>query len=270
MRVLKQIGTKWHRFYDGAMRAPIAVYSAVVLGRDLVVFSNQVLADPAQFARLNAAVAVAVLARVSFWLFVGSVAILPIFRLPPLAKSGDAVPRLAALVSACLPTLFLFLARPPADLLFNSVSVVLGIPATVISIVTVWMLGRSFSIMPEARRLVTGGPYALVRHPLYACEIANLVAAVLQYRSLAAAALAASSVALLVARARWEEKVLAAALPDYALYRSRTPFLFPSRPVRFLTMTFADPAAKRRAAAAVAAILALAAAILAMLSWNAR
>ncbi len=41
---------------------------------------------------------------------------------------------------------------------------------------SVWGLAylrRSFSIIPEARRLVTGGPYALSRHPVYLGEIAT-------------------------------------------------------------------------------------------------
>ena len=29
--------------------------------------------------------------------------------------------------------------------------------------------------MPEARTLVTSGPYAIARHPLYAVEIMNIV-----------------------------------------------------------------------------------------------
>jgi protein-S-isoprenylcysteine O-methyltransferase Ste14 len=32
---------------------------------------------------------------------------------------------------------------------------------------TILHLGRSLSLMAEARRLVTSGPYAWVRHPLY-------------------------------------------------------------------------------------------------------
>ena len=51
----------------------------------------------------------------------------------------------------------------PADLL-----------ATIGLAYSVWGLAylrRSFSIVPEARRLVTGGPYALSRHPVYLGEI---------------------------------------------------------------------------------------------------
>src|ERR1700674_134507 len=43
---------------------------------------------------------------------------------------------------------------------------------------SVWGLAylrRSFSIIPEARRLVTGGPYSLSRHPVYLGEIAAAI-----------------------------------------------------------------------------------------------
>ena len=35
--------------------------------------------------------------------------------------------------------------------------------------------------MPEARKLVTGGPYAYARHPLYAVEIITIVGTALQF-----------------------------------------------------------------------------------------
>ena len=35
--------------------------------------------------------------------------------------------------------------------------------------------------MPEARRLVTGGPYALARHPLYTVEMVTICGTALQF-----------------------------------------------------------------------------------------
>jgi protein-S-isoprenylcysteine O-methyltransferase Ste14 len=188
------------------------------------------------------------LARVSQWMFIALLAILPVFRLRPIAKSDNILPRLVALFAVCLPPMFMLLERAPANLIFNSVSVVLGVMANMMAVVTLSFLGRSLSVMPEARRLVTCGPYALVRHPLYFCEILGVVAIVLQYRSSATIALFAMIVILQVARARWEEGVLSRALPDHAAYRARTPFLIPRDPVGFLAMFFADPMARRRSA----------------------
>ena len=97
------------------------------------------------------------------------------------------------------------------------------------------------------------------------CEILGVVAIVLQYRSLAAIALFSLIVTLQVARALWEETVLARAFPDFAAYRSHTPFLIPRHPVRFLTIFFVDPAARRRSALVICSTVVLLVLVLSML-----
>jgi protein-S-isoprenylcysteine O-methyltransferase Ste14 len=213
------------RLYDAAMRLPIVAYSLLVLGNDMLAFYQQVLAAPALL--LAPGGIIATLARVSQWMFIGLLAIFPLVRYRPVVKSNDMLPRLGALITVCILPSFMLLERAPVSLPFNFASLTMSFAANVMAVLTLSFLGRSFSVMPEARRLVTGGPYALVRHPLYACEILGLLAMLLQYRSLGALALSGLCIALQLARARWEEGVLARAFPEFAAYRRRTPFLLP-------------------------------------------
>ena len=218
--------------YDWAMRFPIMIYCSFLLGRDVFQFCQQVAHDPVAFQQFDAGTYVAMLARISQWMFVALLAILPLFRLRPIAKSQEILPRVAALIAACIPSMFMLLARAPPSVAFNVPALSIGLFANIAAVIALGFLGRSLSVMPEARRLVRNGPYRVVRHPLYLCEMLGTLAVFLQYRSWPAFALLLIAVALQVKRARWEEEVLARAFSDFAAYRSQTAFLIPHRPWR--------------------------------------
>jgi protein-S-isoprenylcysteine O-methyltransferase Ste14 len=90
---------------------------------------------------------------------------------------------------------------------------------------SVWGLAylrRSFSIIPEARRLVTGGPYSLSRHPVYLGEIVAAVGINLATAGWPGALAVVYFISCELLRLRWEEGVLARAFPnDYPAYARR-------------------------------------------------
>jgi protein-S-isoprenylcysteine O-methyltransferase Ste14 len=95
-------------------------------------------------------------------------------------------------------------------------------------LVAVTFLGRCFSVLPEARGLVTRGPYSVVRHPVYLGEIAACFGLVLAAPSaLNAVAFACFAVAQAV-RMKLEERALQAAFPEYESYARRVPRLVPA------------------------------------------
>jgi protein-S-isoprenylcysteine O-methyltransferase Ste14 len=102
---------------------------------------------------------------------------------------------------------------------------------------SVWGLAylrRSFSIVPEARRLVTGGPYGLSRHPVYVGEIATAIGVNLATAGWAGALAVVYFIGAELLRMRWEERVLSRAFPaDYPAYAARVPRYFPN-PSRLL------------------------------------
>ena len=105
--------------------------------------------------------------------------------------------------------------------------------ATIGLVYSVWGLAylrRSFSIIPEARRLVTRGPYGFSRHPVYLGEITTAIGVNLATAGWPGAVAVAYFIGDELLRMRWEEGVLARAFPaDYAAYAARVPRYFPIR-----------------------------------------
>ena len=245
------------RFYDWAMRLPIVLYSFYALVHDVISFSAQVAQDPAMWAQAGAGVIIATLARVSQWMFVALLAVLPLFRHRPIAKSTALLPRFAALVTVCIPPFCVLLDRAPPNLWCNLLAAMAGVSASILGVLTLSFLGRSFSVMPEARRLVTTGPYSIVRHPLYLFELLGVVGILLQVRSLPGVPLLALIVALQIARARWEEAVLDRAIPEFAAYRRHVPFLIPRNAHSVFMLLREDPMARRRSAVVMSSVFGL-------------
>jgi protein-S-isoprenylcysteine O-methyltransferase Ste14 len=166
-------------------------------------------------------------ARISNALFLALVAATTVTRLRPVRKAAGIQPRVSALLGTFLATSLALL--PPAQLppVWLAISSALVIVGASLSFVVLRWLGRSFSIMAEARRLIISGPYAIVRHPLYICEEIALVGVLIQVISPAALVIAVIHGLLQFRRMLNEEHVLRATFSEYDAYAARVPRLFP-------------------------------------------
>ena len=88
-----------------------------------------------------------------------------------------------------------------------------------------WQLGASFSVRPDARRLVTSGLYSKLRHPVYVFgtpAVMGILVALLGWKALVIAVIV---VPVEILRARREEAVLVETFgSQYTAYRERTWF----------------------------------------------
>lgn len=200
--------------YDVLMRLPLTLLAVYFLAREWQAFE-------ASQGTLR------IVTHVATMLFLALIALMTLARRRPLRKSEGLMPRFAGLAGVLLLYTLLLLPRAPAEPRWDGASLALLLAGHFLCAVSLLQLGRSLSVMPEARKLVTAGLYSRIRHPLYLAEAIATLGVLLQYRSAEALALVTVQLAVQLWRMREEEKVLEAAFPDYAGYRARTRRLIP-------------------------------------------
>jgi len=188
---------------------------------------NQIMATgAATLDLLGWARLISSISLVSFFLMI---AWLTLVRPRPVAQAPGGFARIAAVLGTWLFMLATpFLTRRAdlgAGMLLLSASLILV--GDILAVLILRKLGRSFSIMAEARKLVTHGPYSVVRHPLYAAEQLAILGALIQFASVEAVILVAVQFSFQLIRMRNEEAVLMRSFPEYADYMLRTPRLIP-------------------------------------------
>jgi protein-S-isoprenylcysteine O-methyltransferase Ste14 len=101
----------------------------------------------------------------------------------------------------------------------------IAVPAAVLLFTARWQLGRSFSVTPQAKELVTWGLYSKIRNPIYVFSALLLLGVLiaLQYRY--ALLLLVVLIPIQIARAHKEAQVLEARFgEEYRNYRKGTWF----------------------------------------------
>lgn len=150
-----------------------------------------------------------------------------LIRRPAVAKGAGWRPKAVATTGsfATLPLAALPLMWQPDWLLaLTSAVLILSYAWIIWALLT---LRRSFSVFPEARELISHGPYAWVRHPLYAAYFLTYACAVIPRIGIWAIAISIVGISAEVMRSRNEEHVLRSAFPEYESYARRVPAFFP-------------------------------------------
>jgi protein-S-isoprenylcysteine O-methyltransferase Ste14 len=154
--------------------------------------------------------------------FLAIMAWLMLARPDPVARRAGLAPWLTAMAGTYGVWLIIFLPKAPLWPPLALAGAIITLVGSGLVILTVLRLGRSFSIAPQARTLVTGGPYALVRHPLYAAEELALIGVAMHIVWYICIPVVALHVALQLRRMSYEEELLARVFPRYAAYAART------------------------------------------------
>jgi protein-S-isoprenylcysteine O-methyltransferase Ste14 len=196
--------------YDVLMRVPLLAFyvaAAAVAGTRLLKYERDV--DPMlpdDLYAINIAMQLAVIG------FLVTIAATAVMRLRPRGRARGLEPRVSALIGTCLISAVVFFPLRQLPFITGIVSTVLVLVGNTIAIYCLSHLGRAFSIMPEARELVTSGLYKYLRHPLYLAEMIAATGIVMQYLSVWTALMLAVEIAVQLRRMSNEENVLMAVL----------------------------------------------------------
>lgn len=210
----------WARLLtDRAAPAGLFAYLVVAQGSGLWHLSN----DPQVLAGWDG--------RMSLWLFsqrilslllMALVVVLFVARRDRVGPPAARLPALIAVAGTWILALQVLAPGTEPELSLAAPATMFLLAGNALAIGSLAFLGRSFGILPEARRLVTHGPYRWVRHPLYLGEVVAAVGATLPFLTPFSLALLAAFAGLQYCRAVNEERALRLAFPSYALYAAGT------------------------------------------------
>lgn len=138
-------------------------------------------------------------------------------RPPAKARAAGLLPNLAAFVGTYMPWLISFTAQSlhATPGLLSAVFIVGG---SIMMIISVWHLGKSFSLVPQAHAAASTGPYRWIRHPLYLSEEFAVFGALLQFPSWSGGIIVMVHIVIQIVRIHYEETLLMHSLPEYSLY----------------------------------------------------
>ncbi|MEI8397126.1 MAG: isoprenylcysteine carboxylmethyltransferase family protein [Rhodospirillaceae bacterium] len=219
------IRVKRSRLLDLILKLPLIGWTAFVGTFQVNALTNVIDAWPGRGGAFHSWLAV--LSITSGLVFSILLIIVMINRLKPSHRYPDPMPNILAIIGAFLTVgLNLF---PPVELgaVWSMVSTALIIIGSILSACVLYRLGKSFSVLPEARALVMAGPYAIVRHPLYVCEAVAILGLFIKVISIPSFLLLATQFAIQFVRILYEENILRTAFPEYRDYASHVPRFVP-------------------------------------------
>ncbi|MDH2356860.1 methyltransferase [Bradyrhizobium sp. SSUT112] len=152
----------------------------------------------------------------SFYILLG---LLVMTRPPAKAHADGLLPRVAAFVGTYMPWTIGFFGETDKALP-NLASTVCVFAGMIMMLVTIRHLGKSFSLVPQARSVVQTGPYRWIKHPLYLAEEIAVFGVVLKSLSPVTLALFVLHIGVQVCRIYYEEDLLRRNFPEYARYEA--------------------------------------------------
>lgn len=167
-------------------------------------------------------------ARIAAMMFLCLVVFLTVVRHAPKNVSTGIEPRITSIAGTFCLMFLVVLPTGEPGLAVRALASSLVVIGTGLSIWCAIYLGRSFSIMAAARKLVVHGPYALVRHPLYAAEGVAALGAVMANWSIPACLLFVAWCGLQYRRMLHEERILRETFPEYDDYARHVSRVIPS------------------------------------------